>query len=374
MGFLKKLFSPSPTNPDIEKVETYDDFWKWFNCRERDFHRVLKERGDVEKDLFDHVAPRLRGLNDGLFLLCGMLDKDTAELVITPDGDVRNIVFAEEIVAAAPKLEGWKFTALKPAAGEGFSLAKGETVIEAGNLFFCPNDHWERPDEVDISIVHKAVSEKDTDEMAHAIHLFLDNYLGELDFVTEIDHLDIVRIEDKTEGLRPLSDLKNYLQDRRRVFREKYEGQRTNTDIDTYSALEAQLENGLPLIAVVNTTLLMWDRKASHPWIAVIEFGYRGGENGLPNNETYEQLTSIEEEIMGELRDTDGYLNVGRQTADGVRTVFFACKDFRVPSKVFHAVRRKYSDGFLIDFGIYKDKYWKTFNRFIPTEGSDRPN
>jgi hypothetical protein len=45
-----------------------------------------------------------------------MLDPQTAELILTPDGVVANIVFVEELVAAAPEIPGWKFTALKPAS------------------------------------------------------------------------------------------------------------------------------------------------------------------------------------------------------------------------------------------------------------------
>lgn len=52
-------------------------------------------------------------MHQGIFYLAGMLDQDTAEIVFTPDG-APNIVFIEEIVAAAPEIAGWKFTALKP--------------------------------------------------------------------------------------------------------------------------------------------------------------------------------------------------------------------------------------------------------------------
>ena len=39
--------------------------------------------------------------------------------------------------------------------------------------------------------------------------------------------------------------------------------------------------------------------------------------------------------IVEELKDFEGYLNIGRQTADSVREIYFACKEFRKPSKVF---------------------------------------
>lgn len=372
MGFFKKLFSPSTSEPSTERIESYDDFWAWFRTRERDFYTVVSERGEFVRDFFDHVNPRLNQLKDGLYLLAGMVDKATAELVITPDGDVKNIVFAEELVAAAPNIEGWKFTALKPSAGESFSLRKGDIVIESDKLFFYPSEIWERPDDVNISIVHHAVSKGNRDEMSHAINLFLDNYLGELDFVTQIDNLDIVG--EAAHDVQPLAELKDYLQIRQNGFREKYEGQRANTEEDPHASFEGETENGFPLIAIVNQSLLTWGQKASHPWIAIVEFGFSAEENGLPDSETYDQLDSIEEEMMIDLRDVDGYLNVGRQTGEGVRTVFFACKDFRLPSKVFHSTQKRYVNEFEINFGIYKDKYWETFDRFVTTGESDLPS
>jgi hypothetical protein len=370
MGLFSKFFSPSSQQP-IETIETYNDFWTWFRSREREFHSVVRDRGDFERDFFDHVSPRINQLHEGLYLLSGMVDEHTAELIITPDGDIKKIVFAEELIAAAPSINGWKFTALKPASGEGFSLAIGDLVIEADKLFFVPRDHNERPDEIDIVIVHEKVSEENRDEMSHAIDLFLDNYLGELNFVTQIDNLETAGINEIAEELRPLSELKGYLQDRQVAFREKYDTERTQNSEDVFSLLTAESKDGLPLMAAVNSTLLLWDKKVSHPWVAYLDFGYPADDNGLPSSETLEELAAIEEELTSKLVNTDGYLYVGRQTFDGVRTVYFACKDFRLPSKVFSAFGRKYANEYEIDFAIYKDKYWQSFDRLSPVQNNE---
>ena len=127
------------------------------------------------------------------------------------------------------------------------------------------------------------------------------------------------------------------------------------------------MKNGLPLLAILNTDLLSWDSKASHPWIAVMKIKYDGkNNNGMPNNSTYHLLNEIEEKVMKELKDSDGYLNVGRQTAESVREVYFACIEFRKPSKILHRIKKEYKDKIDFDFDLYKDKYWQSFDRFIP--------
>lgn len=84
----------------------------------------------------------------------------------------------------------------------------------------------------------------------------------------------------------------------------------------------------------------------------------------MPNKEDYKILNKIEEDCMEELKDINGNLNIARQTADGERRIFFACKDFRMPSKVFFTVSQNYSSKFEIDYEIFKDKYWQSLNRF----------
>ncbi|RZL46487.1 MAG: DUF695 domain-containing protein, partial [Pedobacter sp.] len=186
-----------------------------------------------------------------------------------------------------------------------------------------------------------------------------------LNAVTTIDKLTVIAKDKAERELIPIAKLKDFLIWREKEVVEKYNEFRYNTEDDSYASLEAKLSNGLPLIAVVNRTLLNWDSKASHPWILAIEIKYDGSNNnGLPGDGDYELLNKFEDEIMLELNDFDGYLNIGRQTADGERIIYFACKDFRKPSKVLHYFTKKYAGKVDFEYEIYKDRYWQSFERF----------
>jgi hypothetical protein len=96
-----------------------------------------------------------------------------------------------------------------------------------------------------------------------------------------------------------------------------------------------------------------------------VKLKYDGSNNnGMPNEPMFKLMTSIEEEIMLQLKDSEGYLNIGRETADGLREIFFACSDFRKPSKVLYYAQQEFNQQIEFDYDIYKDKYWQTFNRF----------
>jgi len=363
MSFLKNIFGKKD-----EPIITYNDFWNWFKANEQTFYNSVRIGNTIEKDFFNKLSPKLAELKDGFYYLTGMFDDNTAELVMTADGSIKNIVFVEELVNAAPTLANWKFTALKPAHNiENVKIDMSDYTFESENLSFYSVDSKKYPDEVDIVIVYNDYQEKDKSIIINGIYIFLDNYLGELNSVTTIDNLTVISKDQAEKELIPIAKLKDYLIWREKEFIEKYSGLRYNTEEDSYSSLEAKLKNGRPLIGIINTTLLEWDSKASHPWILKVEINYNGdNNNGMPDNDTYKLLNKFEDEMMIELKDFEGFLNVGRQTADNSREIYFACKDFRKPSKVLHELIKNYSNKVDLTYEIYKDKYWQSFERFRP--------
>ena len=348
-------------------IKTYADFWHWFRDHEKAFFKVLKNQGNVERDFFDKLSPKLNQLREGYWFLAGMVDGDTAELVLTADGVVKNLVFVEELVAAATPINGWKLTALKPALDiKDVNIAMGDLAFNKNNLSFYANNDPRYPDEIDITVVHADYGENNKEAIINGTYIFIDNYLGELDAVTSIDNMQVVGREQADQELIPIEKLKDFVIWRQKEFIEKYEGTRYNTENDDYHTLEATLEDGNPLLAIVNAALLAWDAKASHPWILHVEINYQDNGQGMPDDKTYGFMNAFEDQLMLDLKDADGYLNIGRQTGGNVREVYFACKEFRLPSKVLDKFQAEYRDRLAIDYDLYKDKYWQSFNRFKP--------
>lgn len=360
MNFLKKI-----VNKKKESIKTYDDFWSWFNINAETFYKVVKNHKRIEKDFFDPLSSKLNQLKDGFFFVAGMFDDNTAELILTPDGNIKNIVFVEELVKSAPPINGWKFTALKPSVGiHNSNIDMAGYKFNKEKLNFYSNENSEYPDEIDITIVHIDFNEKDKVNLTNGTYIFLDNYLGELNSITTIDNLKVIGIKDATKELIPIEKLNDFLIWRQKQFVEKYEGVLQNTDNANFSILEAKLESGNKLIATINTDILNWNKKASHPWIAYLEIKFGKSENnGMPDANTYEILNKIDDEVLKELKDYEGYLYIGRQTVNGVREMYYACKDFRKPSKVLYNITKRYKDKYDITYEIYKDKYWQSFNR-----------
>ncbi len=363
MSFIKNIFGKKD-----EPIRNYTEFWNWFSKNEKEFYNVVKNEKDIVKDFFDKLSPKLDELKDGYYFLAGMFNENTVELVITADGNTQNIVFVEELISQAPKIPGWKFTALKPALNiEDVSIDMGGYKFNSDNMYFYYEELSGYPDEIDIKIIHDSLNNDNRSEITNGVYIFLDNYLGELDFVNNIDNLQIISHAEAQKELIPINKMKDFLIWRQKEFIEKYEGTRYDTEKDEHSLLEAQLKGGGKLFATINTQILKWDRKASHPWVSILTIKYDGHDrNGMPNETDFELLNIIENEILDSMVDKEGYLNIGRQTANNEREIYFACKDFRKPSKIFYQIQKKYSDKFEIESDIFKDKYWRTFERFNP--------
>ncbi|MBS1741528.1 MAG: DUF695 domain-containing protein [Bacteroidetes bacterium] len=348
-------------------IDSYKEFWNWFKKNKSAFFKVILEGDNIHEDFFDKLSEKLDQVKEGIFYLAGMHDDQTVELTFTVDGNIKNIIFVEELLAVAPKLKGWKFTTLKPAQDmTDVTVSIGGYTFSFENLHFFANETPGYPDQIDICIVYdEAVTDENRDTIANGVYLFLDNYLGELDFIMNIDNLQVLGKSETDAELIPVSKLKEYLLWRQTEFVEKYKGTRHNTDDDHYALLEAELENGDPLFAMINEDLMQWDCKSSHPWILAVGIGYHAeGNRGIPDDESSGYLEKIEDDIMFQLKDYEGYLNVGRQTADNLREIYFACSEFRKPSKVIYEIQKKYAGSFKIDYHIYKDKYWQSFERF----------
>ncbi len=363
MSFLDKILGRKEA-----PIESYNDFWNWFLANEKEFFKTVQNGENIHQGFFDKLAPKLDEIHEGIYFLTGMFDDQTAELVLTPDGAIRNIYVIEELVNAAPKINGWKFTALKPASDiNNVSITYQNFEFSKENLKFYPRVHEAYPDEIDLVIVYDHFIEEKKANVTNGVYIFLDNYLGELHSVTLIDNLVVTGPENVSEELIPIEKLKDYLIWREKEFVEKYEGTRHNTENDGYANFEGKRQDGSIVLALINTTILEWDKKASHPWVFIVAVPFDDCDNGgLPDEKTYKLLDEIEEEIIYSLPDSEGYLNVGRETANNKREIFFTCKDFRKPAKIADELIKKYSGAFEISYELYKDKYWQSFRHFQP--------
>ncbi|RZJ40517.1 MAG: DUF695 domain-containing protein, partial [Chryseobacterium sp.] len=162
MGIFDKIFNKSDEKYNHE-ILTYQDFWNWFLTKEKEFYEVVKNRTHIEKDFFEVISPKLRQINDGYYFLAGMSDDSKVEFIVTAEGEIKNIVFVEELIEAAPIVENWKFTALKPEMNLDSGIKMDDYEFSTKNIFFYANEMENYPDEIDITFVYENLNDENKD-------------------------------------------------------------------------------------------------------------------------------------------------------------------------------------------------------------------
>src|SRR5690606_37439330 len=89
--------------------------------------------------------------------------------------------------------------------------------------------------------------------ISNGIHIFLDNDLGELSFMNNIDQITIISTASAEKELIPLSKLKDFLTWRQKEFIEKYENTRFDTQSSTYTLFKTALDYGTKALSTINT-------------------------------------------------------------------------------------------------------------------------
>lgn len=362
MSIFKKinaLFSK-----DRKHSHSYEEFWNWFKKNEKVFYKTLQQKGDINGKFFDPLLTELNSIRSGYYFLAGM-SNDTAELVFTADGKIKNIPFVEDLVAAAPVIDKWQFVASKQAAvSDGQSISMGGYDFNSDKLYFYADESPQYPDCINLTVIHDEYTAENDEQMVLGTYIFLDNFLGEVKSVTVIDSVNVTGRDQAERELIPIGKLKDYIEWREKEFVERYDGIAYDKENDNYSLLEAQTSDGLPILIIINTGVLNWGGTASHPWILKFIFDYNGElHNGLPEKEVNQYMDAVEDELTA-LLPGDGSLNVGRETGANRRIVYFACRDFREPARVAEAVSERYGVDIVMEWDIYKDKYWQSLEKF----------
>ena len=369
MNFIKKLLgldTPAPGN---------EGFWTWFQLHERSFFEVVRTRDTrrIEGHFLRRIIPALEAIQGTLYCETGMCSDTIAELVISAQGDVKSFVFVEELVALAPTLPNWKFTALKPANGvEEMRIKMEGYTFDSEKIHFLYNDDPDYPDEIEITFVHQDLNGENKTIITQGVFLYLESVLGERDAATLIDKGTVTGPALNGESPIPMGKLVDFLRWKEKEFVEKYHESRHETENDNYAVLEGKDEDGFANVVTLNTDLLQWDAKVSHPWMMLIVVDYEKTNglagSGMPDTKHYQHITRLEKELAEKLPDSAGYLILARQTYKGKRTIFLACKEFLKASKTTQQLLETYQPALSCSYEIYKDKYWKTVEPFRTAE------
>jgi len=93
------------------KVSTpQSEFWEWFEANQSEFPVTEEFHDAYGQELYE----RLNRVHQDLAYEILIPGEGEKGLIISADGVRNTIPHVEELVQAAPKVEGWRFTAFRP--------------------------------------------------------------------------------------------------------------------------------------------------------------------------------------------------------------------------------------------------------------------
>jgi hypothetical protein len=341
-------------------------FWDWFVKNEKRFKEALTDAQTADKFL-DQLIDKMKPFNPWLKALAGPFDKNTYELVITADGDIALFCKVEELVKAAPPIEGWIITAHKPPIGVEMKINMYNYHFDKENMQFYPITDERYPDEVSIVLTHADYREDKDSEFQGGGMIFLENALGEIQTATLVDSYKVGGLPPSDSGIEliSLTKLEGYLNWREKEFVEKYVNLERSRPEDAYQVMEATDKEGNPIIATINTGYKGWEYMSAYPWRLQIDIHFKGDSRGLPDRRQMKELDTIENEIIEKLDEDDLVLYVGHDTHNGLRSIYMYTDNYNKVSKLLHDYFDSVNWGYEMTFFIKKDKYWKEMDFFF---------
>jgi Family of unknown function (DUF695) len=361
MNFLNKLFGKKE---DVQ-ITSYQDFWNWFQQNEHIFFKSIMAQNDMATNCINPIMDKLQILNEQFYCQVGKASEHKADLVITPEGDIKNFVFTEELINTAPILPNWIFTHLKQPVFSGVSIKMGGYVFNKETVGFYYEMDKNYPDEINITLLHKNYDDDDKNTIVTGCRVLIETVLGEFNSNTLIDSLTVEESNTCDKEIVSIEKLNDFLVWREKEFVEKYQLVLKDENEYDFTQYKFETEEGLVTIAMINSTFLNLEERPSFPWMLYIEIEYEmDNDSGMPNDEILNLLNNFTVELEELLKVSNGYLSLGRETGNSKRIIYFACKEFKKSSKTTHELIQKYANRLSISYDIYKDKYWMTMDRY----------
>lgn len=143
----------------------------------------------------DEIGERLSKVDDRLAFEFLGNPTGEREFIISADGDSEVFPIVQNLVDAAPPIDGWKIIAFRQRKEMGFSIKMGDVDLGPEQLWFQLEQDG---DQIGIHLYFGGIQLDD--DVAYAAYMLLNNALGEHDMETKVGFIE-------RHQLRPEADV-----------------------------------------------------------------------------------------------------------------------------------------------------------------------
>jgi hypothetical protein len=193
--------------------EQVEAFWGWF----RENKKRMDALDDPDEPFWDEALAALGKVHPDLkFALSaheGAAKAADREFVLTASCDTELFPVVDAMVAAAPKLAGWQWVALKPPMGFDFVSEFEDLTLDPAEMWFFPLRDSARPRSLGIRVAVPGYTKRRAEQFFDAVAMMLETGLGERAAAMDLEDLDVIPLPPnlKAEGFAPLKELPAYI-------------------------------------------------------------------------------------------------------------------------------------------------------------------
>lgn len=186
-------------------------FWQWFVENQSRFEHFERDQDALLDELTNAIHTYRQDL---VFEVGAKKERDVRKLIISADGIKELFAAVSTLVAAAPKLEGWRIIAFRPRMENyaAYSVKYGGRTFDPKKFWFHARINHGR---FEVIFYHPSYRNEDRQLMIAGSYILLDMALGEYDVVTGISQLDhqLLPEDPKAERLKPFSEFRSVFDD-----------------------------------------------------------------------------------------------------------------------------------------------------------------
>lgn len=195
-------------------MDTISQFWKWFKDNNKAYTFLNSIEEETKEKLLNEFLKQLHKYCDSVYFEIGGYPDGDQELIITAEGDKNYFGKVEELVNAAPKIDGWTFIAFKPPMPDNFKSKWDDLELDTKNMWFLPLSN-DKTQDLGIRVCFSNQDLiKNNETLTPLLYKMLETIVGEKSFALDIHYVDTDLLPDdpEQEGLYPILELPNYIQ------------------------------------------------------------------------------------------------------------------------------------------------------------------
>ncbi|MEY4835038.1 MAG: hypothetical protein RI980_1153 [Bacteroidota bacterium] len=201
-------------------MKTITNFWNYFQQNNFVFQLLNEIPKDELKTHFDKLIEILHQYNKDLDLIIKN-KKNSADLIITANGNPYLFKEVELLVHHAPVVERWKITAfLQPETnltkyenGTDKPLDYYGISLRISEMYFIPLENPDKPTDLGIKVLLKNyIVHKNNPRLREAVYVHIEHLIGEKSFANDIAFIEIGQLEGSQKNIIALCYLNSFIQ------------------------------------------------------------------------------------------------------------------------------------------------------------------